>query len=100
MDYRFNPVSAQTILKCAPISAPSFKGSYAAAVVTPSNDIFIKSDNNDIVSDYDGSQSGFFKALRNAWRNILEVMPLLDPAAAIGTLFYKTNIPNENKLDN
>jgi len=82
MDYRINPVTTQSRIKYQPSNSQSFKSDAGVAIIIPSQDMFIKQNNDDILVDNRSSHEVFGSSLMNAWRNLKEVFPLIDPINA------------------
>ncbi|MDD3014110.1 MAG: hypothetical protein PHC34_10445 [Candidatus Gastranaerophilales bacterium] len=99
MDYRINPVTTQSKIKYQLLYSRSFKGDSGMAIIIPGDDMFIKQNNDDILADNRSSHEVFGRSLVNAWRNLKEVFPLIDPVNAFRDVMEETQSSKISKKD-
>lgn len=95
MDYRFNPITTQLITK-KPVSSISFKRDFEVLNSIPSDreDVFIRQSNN---NDLKTSREIFLNSISNGWRNLKEVIPLIDPVKAFQDINNEMRITRDYK---
>jgi|GEM_PF-3493187 len=96
MDYRINPIVTQLPVNRNKASQLSFKRSYEAAVITPTNAVFIQNSNDNT----DGTSNpikALTKSIDRARKNLVEVMPLLDPVNSYKAIREETRSSKADK---